>query len=254
MNQYERQTLTVNGAKVVMLTAGSGEPLLFLHGAGTVTGSDFGLPWADKYRVLMPFHPGFGESGDAPHLADIHDYVMHYVDLLDELKLDKVNLVGFSMGGLLAARLASQYPNRVKKLVLVAPAGLRDDKHPMADIFSMPPEVLMASLANDFNVVARHLPKEVTPDFIGERYRESSTAAKLIWERPYDPKLPRGAHRLKMPVLVVWGEDDKIVPVQQTETWHHMLPHAEIKIFKGAGHLVLDEKPEAVQAVADFLG
>lgn len=250
---FERESLQVQGARITMLTAGRGEPLLFLHGAGTVTGHDFALPWAERFRVMVPFHPGFGESADAPQLGDLYDYVMHYVDLLDALRLQRVNLVGFSMGGWLAARLAAQHPERVRKLVLVAPAGLRDDAHPMADIFGMPPEQLMASLASDFEVVRRHLPAQVTPEFIGARYRESSTAARLLWERPFDPKLPRQLHRVRMPTLVLWGEEDRIVPVQQAAGWRQLLPSAELRTVKGAGHLVLDESSEARDAVQAFL-
>jgi pimeloyl-ACP methyl ester carboxylesterase len=254
MTQFIQETIEIRGAKVVMLTAGQGEPLMFFHGAGTATGHDFALPWASRFKVMIPFHPGFGLSGDAPHLADTHDYVMHYVDLLDQLKIGPINLAGFSMGGLLAARFASQYPDRVRRLVLIAPAGIRDDAHPIADIFSMPPDVLMQSLAFNFEVVRRTLPAEITPDFIGERYRESSTAAKLLWEKPYDPKLLNSLHRVTMPVMIVWGHEDKLIPVQQTKTWHRMLPAAKLEIYRDAGHLVLDEKLEAVEKIAAFFG
>ena len=93
MTEFKRETHTVNGVKIILLTAGSGQPLLFLHGAGTFHGFEFAKPWADKFRVLLPFHPGFGESTDDPAMNDIHDYVMHYVEFLDLLGLDKVNLV-----------------------------------------------------------------------------------------------------------------------------------------------------------------
>ena len=130
MTEFKRETHTVNGVKIILLTAGSGEPLLFLHGAGTFHGFEFAKPWADKFRVLLPFHPGFGESADDPAMNDIHDYVMHYVELLDLLGLDKVNLVGFSLGGYIAAKFAMEHGHRVRKLVLVGPAGLRDGKLP----------------------------------------------------------------------------------------------------------------------------
>src|ERR1700674_5022763 len=102
MAKFEREVHTVNGVKTVLLTAGRGPPLVFLHGAGTWHGFDFALPWAEKFRVIIPFHPGFGESGDDPAMTDLHDYVMHYLDLFDALGLDKVRLVGFSLGGYLA--------------------------------------------------------------------------------------------------------------------------------------------------------
>jgi pimeloyl-ACP methyl ester carboxylesterase len=253
MVKFQRETHTVNGVNIVMYTAGKGEPLLFLHGAGTFHGFEFAGQWANKFRVLVPYHPGFGESDDDPTMLDMHDYVMHYVALLDKLGIDQVNLVGFSLGGYLAARFATEHNQRVKKLVLVGPAGLRDKEHPAVDVLAVPPEQLPGLLVSNFEVLKPHLPEKPDIDFMAARYREATTVARLLWERPWDAKLPRHLHRLKMPTLLLWGKDDKIIPAQQAKTWKQLVPDAEVAIFDGAGHLVLDEKPEAVTAVAQFL-
>jgi pimeloyl-ACP methyl ester carboxylesterase len=84
------------------------------------------------------------------------------------------------------------------------------------------------------------------------RYREATTLARLLWEKPWDPKFLRYLHRINVPALIVWGDEDKLVPPQHAELWKKFLPNARIEIFKGAGHLVLDEKPEAADAVAAF--
>jgi pimeloyl-ACP methyl ester carboxylesterase len=254
MVEFKRETHTVNGVKIVVLTAGKGEPLLFLHGAGTFHGFDFAKPWAEKFRVLIPYHPGFGESDDDPAMSDLQDYVMHYLELLDALKIDKVNLVGFSLGGFIAAKFAMQHGHRVKRLALIGPAGLRDKAHPMIDVLGTPPELLPGMLVSNFEVIKKHLPEKPDLDFMADRYREATTVARLLWERPWDPKLPRYLHRIKMPTLIVWGDEDKLIPVQQAELWRKFIPSADIKVFRGAGHLVLDEKPEAAEAVARFFG
>ncbi|HVO16475.1 MAG TPA: alpha/beta hydrolase [Alphaproteobacteria bacterium] len=254
MVDFKRETHTVNGVKIVLLAAGKGEPLLFLHGAGTFHGFDFAKSWAEKFRVLIPFHPGFGDSDDDPAMSELQDYVMHYLELLDALKIDKVNLVGFSLGGFIAAKFAMQHGHRVKRLVLVGPAGLRDKAHPMIDVLGTPPELLPGMLVSNFEVIKKHLPAAPDLDFMAARYREATTTARLLWERPWDPKLPRYLHRVTMPTLIVWGDEDKLIPVQQAELWRKFIPSADIKVFKGAGHLVLDEKPEAAQAVARFCG
>jgi len=75
----------------------------------------------------------------------------------------------------------------------------------------------------------------------------------LWWEHPFDPKFIRHLKRLKMPTMIVWGEEDKIVPVQQTEMWQKHIPHAEVRVFKGAGHIVHLDKPEAVGVIGQFL-
>ena len=91
---FERRQMTVNGADVVLFVGGSGEPLVFLHGAGTVSGFNFAASWAQKFKVYLPYHPGFGESPDSAAITSIDDYVLHYLELLDHLELDKVRLVG----------------------------------------------------------------------------------------------------------------------------------------------------------------
>src|SRR5919109_5046654 len=96
MAKFERETYNINGVKTVVYSAGHGEPVVFFHGGGTVDGFDFAEPWTSKYRVIAPYHPGFGESGDDPMLSSLHDYVMHYLELFDVLKLDRFNLVGLS--------------------------------------------------------------------------------------------------------------------------------------------------------------
>jgi pimeloyl-ACP methyl ester carboxylesterase len=239
--------------KTVVHTAGSGEPLVFFHGAGTVDGFDFAEAWADRFRVIVPYHPGFGESDDDPTYTEMHDYVMHYLELFDAMRLDRFNLVGLSLGGYLAAKFASEHGHRVKKLGLIAPAGMIDPLNPMLDILAIPGEEVPGLLVSDFEVLKKRLPEKPDLDFIGDRYREATTVARLLWERPGDPKFMRYLHRIRMPTMIVWGDEDKVIPVQQTETWRKFIPNADIRIFKGAGHLVHLERREAVEAVGRFL-
>ena len=108
-------------------------------------------------------------------------------------------------------------------------------------------------LVSNFDVIKPYLPEGPDLDFMGERYREGGTLARLLWEHPYDQKMSRYLHRLTMPTLLVWGDEDRLIPVAQAEIWRSFIPKADIQIFKGAGHLVLDEKREAVDAVQRFL-
>ena len=253
MAKFTRDVHTVDGVKTVVHTAGTGDPLVFFHGAGTIDGFDFAEPWTDRFRVIVPYHPGFGESGDDPTFTDLHDYVMHYLELFDLLNLERFNLVGLSLGGYLAAKFASEHGHRVKKLGLIAPAGLIDPRHPMLDIMMVPGEQVPGLLVSDFDVLKKRLPEKPDLDFMADRYREATTVTRLLWEHPGDPKFMRHLHRVTMPTLIVWGDEDKIIPVQQAEGWRKLIPNAEVKVFKGAGHLVHLEKPEAVEALAKFL-
>jgi pimeloyl-ACP methyl ester carboxylesterase len=252
--QFKRETHAVNGLKTTVLTAGRGEPLVFFHGAGLWHGINFALPWTEKFRVILPIHPGFDEADDDPAMTNANDYVMHYLDLFDTLGLDKIRLVGFSLGGWLAANFAVQQGHRVERLVLVGPAGLRGKEQPKGDLFLLPPEEIPSLLVSNFDVIKPYLPDNPKDlDFMGARYREVGTVARLWWERPYDTKLPRYLHRLTMPTLLVWGEEDKLLPVQNAELWRRAIPKAEFQTFKRAGHLVLDENRDAVAAVQKFL-
>jgi pimeloyl-ACP methyl ester carboxylesterase len=254
MSGFARETYAVNGIKTVVHTAGKGDPLVFFHGAGTIDGFDFAEPWAERFRVILPYHPGFGESGDDPTFTDLHDYVMHYLELFDALKLDRFNLVGLSLGGYLAAKFASEHGHRVKKLGLIAPAGMIDPMNPILDLLAVPGEQVPPLLVSNFEVLKKRLPEKPDLDFMGDRYREATTVARLLWERPGDPKFMRYLHRIRMPTMIVWGDEDKIIPVQQAETWRKFIPNADVKIFRGAGHFVHLERSEAVDVLGRFFG
>jgi pimeloyl-ACP methyl ester carboxylesterase len=245
--EFRRETVTVNGVKVVMLTAGSGEPLVFFHAAGTFHGFDFALPWASRYRVIIPYHPGWGESADASEMTTVHDYMLHYLELFDQLGLDKINLAGISMGGRFAATFAIEHGHRLRKLVLIAPAGLVVPKHPMPDLSKVPPEEIPRYLVEDFSVIERHLPK-----FQAVRVRESTSAGRMFQAGLVGPWLERWLYRVTMPTLIVWGEKDRLIPVGQCEAWAKLIPHARVLRVPGVGHLPPDEKPEVVQAILEF--
>ena len=254
MAAYARQTLTINGIETVVLTAGEGEPLVYLHGAGTVTGFDALLPLAERFRLIVPFHPGFGPSADDPTIDDVHDFRRHYLDLFDELGLEELSLIGHSMGGWIAANFAADHPERVRRLVLVAPLGLKVDEHPTQDVFSIPGHELGTYLAADLSVFEGHVPVPPTPEFLADGYREMTSAARVLWARPYDLKLARWLHRLRMPTLILWGEADRMIPAGQAPVWAEHIPGAEVRILPGVGHLVFDESSEAAEAGAGVVG
>jgi pimeloyl-ACP methyl ester carboxylesterase len=89
-------------------------------------------------------------------------------------------------------------------------------------------------------------------DFTVDRYREVRTMALMLWERPYDRVVPRWLGRVDVPSLVVWGEDDGLIPVAMAPAWAALLPNCSVSTFPDAGHLVLDESAAAVEAIARF--
>jgi len=254
MATFSEERLTIRGVDTVVLIAGAGEPLVFFHGAGTVTGFDALLPLAERYRLVVPYHPGFGPSADDTSVDEIHDYRRHYLDLLDELGIGEFALVGQSMGGWLAANIAVDHTERVRRLVLAAPLGLKVDEYPTTDIFSIPGEEVLGYLTADMSVFDGHVPVPPTPDFLADRYREATSAARLLWGRPYDLKLHRWLHRLTMPTLILWGDADRLIPHEQAPYWAELIPGADVKLLPGVGHLIFDESREAVDAIGAFVG
>jgi pimeloyl-ACP methyl ester carboxylesterase len=253
MSRFTRETHAINGIETVVHTGGDGEPLVIFHGAGTVDGFDFAEPWTDEFRVIVPYHPGFGESAEDPEVTEMHDYVMHYLELFDVLGLDRFRLVGLSMGGYLAAKFGVEHRHRIHKLAMIAPALMLDPDHPLADVLAMPGEELVGSLVKNFDVLKSRLPENPGIDFIAERYKEATALARLEWEHPNDWKLPRYLHRLNVPTLIVWGAEDRIVPVAQAPMWERALPDVRVEVFADAGHLVHLEKPEVVSRIAQFM-
>jgi pimeloyl-ACP methyl ester carboxylesterase len=158
------------------------------------------------------------------------------------------------MGGYLAAKFASEHSHRIKKLVLIAPYGLDVPEHPTLDIIATPAEVLVPMLVSNFETLKKNLPEKPDLDFIAARYREATSFARLFWEHPTDPKFPRHLHRVKVPTLIVWGDEDRLIPVGQAPVWRKLIPNSEVMVVKGAGHIVQRDKPEVVEAIARFLG
>src|SRR5262245_61449531 len=110
MAGYREDRYEVNGIDTAVWSAGDGEPLVYFHGAGTAFGFDHLLPLAERFRLIVPNHPGFGASADDPGIDGLHDYVLHYLDLLDRLGVEELFLAGESLGGCIAAWFAIEQP------------------------------------------------------------------------------------------------------------------------------------------------
>jgi pimeloyl-ACP methyl ester carboxylesterase len=250
---FDRQELNINDVKTVVYAAGTGTPLVYLHGAGTFPGFSFAQRWTKSFQVFIPYHPGFGESGDDPHIDSMQDYVLHYLDLFDALKIDRLNLVGASFGGWLAAELALLQQHRINRLVLIAPGGLVLDHPPAVDLFTVPPASLPGFLVRDPAVLAPFMPAGHDLQFMTQRYREMTAAARLTFENPTgNRKLARWLHRIRTPTLLLWGEDDRIKPLAHANVWQQLLPKARLDTVSRAGHLVLEEQPAVADVIALF--
>ena len=134
--------LKVADIELELLDTGKGAPLFFLHGGG---GFDPGQPFvprlSEKHRLIAPSHPGFGNSSLPDWLDSVDDIAHLYLELLDKLGVEQADFVGCSIGGWIAAEMATKAPQRVRRLVMVSPVGVKlgpSDKLDIPDIFAMP--------------------------------------------------------------------------------------------------------------------
>jgi pimeloyl-ACP methyl ester carboxylesterase len=252
---FKRHEYLVNGVKTVVHVGGSGRPVVYWHGAGAWHGIDFARPWTERFKVIAPYHPGWGESGDEPRMDSMREYLLHYLDLFDQLNLAQFDLVGFSLGGWMAAEFAVAHSHRVRKLALVAPAGLADPEHPGPPMGQWTVEEMYAHLVSDVRVLEPYLPHgpEEAARHAAVLAREAVSTGRLVSHGAFDSRLERWLHRITMPTLLVWSKDDRIAPYARSAKWMELLPNAKLASFGQAGHLVLDELEEARVSVAKFL-
>jgi pimeloyl-ACP methyl ester carboxylesterase len=251
----EPQWIDVAGTEIAYRREGEGEPTLFLHGAG-FTGQwlPFHAALAEHVDLICPDHPGMGETTLPEWLDGMDDLVLHYDDLLDALGLEHAHVVGYSLGGWIAAELAAFFPRRLRSLTLVTPVGLRVEGHSPAPIFHMSPEQLATTIFSDPTNMASVLPAPDDVEEIIHGYTEAATIARLVWERPHDLKLDRRLRRVGCPALVVCAEDDRLVPGAIAERYAELLPDARVETIAGTGHALIVERPEeTAAAVAAFI-
>jgi pimeloyl-ACP methyl ester carboxylesterase len=253
------ETVEVAGRPTVLMHGGDGPPFVYLH--STLGESFLWLPfyqaWAKQFRVLVPTHPGFGKSGGFEQIDTIEDMAFHYLELFDALGLDEVCLGGASLGGWIAAEFACRWPERVKRLWIADAPGLWVEDEPLPDLFRFlrNRDALRRLLFHD---PTSHMATLVIKDNPDEEamlaaYQSLTVLARLVWERPYNPKLAARLHRVRCPTLLVWGAHDKLVPPSYGEAYHRHIAGSELKLIPDCGHLPMFEREgEFVRLIATF--
>ena len=259
MVAFTEEMVDVGGTKVHTLKGGSGEPLLLLHGAGGNNG------WlksvdalAEKYTVYYPSHPGYGKSERPDWLETIPDMACFYTWYLESLGLEGVRALGFSMGGWIASEIAAMCNHAFSKLMLVDAVGIKPNDGEITDIFIISPAQVLDQLFHDPNQAPEYdqiYGQEPTPEQveIAERNREMSV--RLCWKPyMYDPRLPDLLARVNIPTQILWGRQDRLVPLECGEIYHQAIPGSELVVIDDCGHSPQVEKPdEFVRLALDFL-
>jgi pimeloyl-ACP methyl ester carboxylesterase len=250
---FEDSVLSVKGCNIRFRRSGQGPAVLYLHGAnGVPSVQPFLKELSKNFDVLVPEHPGFGESDEPEWLENMHDLAYFYLDLLDQLKIDQVHVIGSSLGGWLAMELAIRQPNRFLSLSLIGSAGIRIPEAQPGDIFLWSPEKSAENTFKDQKLVDWAIANPLDQD---TTLKNRHTTALLAWApRLHSPMLSKWLHRLNMPVQLIWGEDDRIMPVAYANAFKRLIPHAHLSVYPNCGHLPQVEKSDDfVQLVTSFI-
>ena len=266
------RTVEINGRKIWLLENGSGAPLLYLHGFADVHSvQESWLPFHERLsqsaRVIAPAHPGCAQSDENKDVDVIEDVEFHYLELLDALRLNQIDLIGHCVGGWIAAELAVRHPEKIRKLVLIGASGLFVEGALIGDVFMNAQPEFGASYATLremlFSSADQPAALAMFPDGKGDleeevrRYQMLRLCSRIGFKPPYfyNRALRNRLHRVTAPTLVVWGERDHFVPLSHGETYAKRIPNSVgLKIIPGAGHSVHVEKPaESASLVLDFL-
>ena len=235
MAEHTNTKLAVRGCNITLMRGGAGRPLLMLHGAG---GAGSWLPYmadlAARHDVIVPEHPGFGASDTPDWLDTIPDLANFYLDFLDQLDLKNVDLVGFSLGGWIAAELAARNTSRLASLTLVAAAGIHVKGVAQVDSFLRNDEQRVRDFFHDPKRADEMLKHLARPELEDVNLKNRTTTAKLIWQpRGYDPHLHKWLHRIDVPTLLVWGDDDRLFPKDYAFAYQRLIPGSQGRDHSG---------------------
>ncbi len=253
-----RDIIAIAGVELELFEAGNGPPILFLHGAGGFAPEHpYVEPLSARHRLIAPSHPGFGNSSLPEWIDAVDDIAYIHLELLDRIGLDQVDVIGCSIGGWVAAELATKIPKAVRRLVLVGPVGVKTgpvDRLDVPDIFALPQSTLEKLLFHDPERM-RMDPAQLTDEQLAVSVRNRETLALLAWE-PYmhNPKLPYRLHRVTAPTLFLRGESDGLVSAAYLAAYARLLPNARTETIAAAGHAPHIEQPDAfARTVLQFL-
>ncbi len=237
----------LDGKKVRYYEAGKGEAVVLLHGAGATARlwrKQMG-PLSGLFRVIAPDLPGFGGTDVFPETKDVKGYAGFIAAFLENAGICRASLIGSSMGGWVACWFALLYPEKINKLVLVSPAGAYQPEDPPMSIQRLLEEIRLwhgsAGVAQNEGAT-------------NELEKGLATVKRLYESGGMEPDLAGNLSKIKANTLVIWGDEDRVIPVSYSETFSVGIKYSRVDIIKGAGHLPYAEKPDIFnKIVSDFL-
>lgn len=271
---------TIHGYRRAFRIAGSGPALLLIHGVGdnSTTWNAVHAKLAQRFTVIAPDLLGHGESDKPRADYSLASFANGMRDLLAVLGIDRVTLVGHSLGGGIAAQFAYQYPHMVERLVLVGAGGVTKDVTPALRLAAMPMGAeSLAALRLPGAVPALKVAGRAAKSLLGSTKHGRDLASGIdLLARLADPKalsafartvrgvvdgrgqfvtmLDRAYLMPSIPKLIIWGEDDMVIPVSHARMAHEAMPGSRLEIFENSGHMPFQDHPDRfVSVVEQFL-
>ena len=256
---FTESTIHVGGTGVTLLRGGSGPPLLVLH---EELGHPGWLAWhqdlSGDHALLLPVHPGFGALPRADWIANVRDLAGFYSRMLREMALGPVDVIGFSLGGWIAAEMAGADAGQFRRMALVAPTGVRPPDGEILDLFIVTGRAYLDVSVHDAAATPEFasLYGKETPEQFEAWEDARAESARLAW-KPYmhNPSLPHlleGVHGLS--TLIVWGREDRIVPVSAGHVYNRAIAGSELLVLDNCGHRPeIEHTSRFVNRVRDFL-
>ncbi len=251
------ETIIINGIGINYKIAGSGPAILVLHGWGGSSDSWIGVGdiLAEKgYKVVVPDFPGFGKTPPPPQPWGVGDYSDFVLKFGESLGLPSFFLIGHSFGGRISVKFVNQYPERIKKLILCASAGIKPKPSPftrliywmarLGNVLLTPKHLvrLKDSARNAFYIFLRN------KDYVKADGVMRETVQKVLAE-----DLLPGISKIDKETLIVWGEEDKMVPVKYASVFHENIKDSKLEIFPKIGHSPHLEAPGKLsQVIVNF--
>ncbi len=239
----ERQDLRIE-------TLGNGRPLLILHGGGgPVTLRAFAQRLSSQFEVILPTHPGFDGTPRPVEIANVRDLARVYAEVLAEADLRDLVVVGFSLGGWLAAELAVACPGRVASLALVDAVGIAPPGQEVRNLNGMPPEEI-ADYSYHQPDKFRIDPSRMSAEALAAMRANFNTLA--VYAEPHymqDPRLLGRMADIRAETLVVWGESDRVVTPDYGHAYAAAIPGARFQIIPECGHLPQLEQPDILEEI-----
>ena len=263
---FTRKRVEANGHQVSYLVGGREgdmEPVLYLHGMGGAGKWEaFHMAIGTVAHTFAPALPGWSQSAPPDGLDSVQAYADLALAFLNAVELEKVALMGHSIGGWMALYLATQHPERVSRLVLANTMGLDLPDTPIADLDDIDEETFGQKMFAKLGMVATPQAYGFGADWQNVRqgpeferqWKGRDMVSKLLKGAYSDPSLTSAVTNIAVETLLVWGRIDGIVPLTHGETLRQSIPQSQLAVMDEVAHLPMSEKPETFhRLLRDFL-